>query len=94
MKSLLKIFICFLAASLCIYVYMNKLNEMTEVRLKIPVLKKELKEIKEENMRLQYEIERFESPLHLMELSRKSEFSHLKYPFVDEVMLIEYDENQ
>lgn len=93
MKSLLKIFICFLAASLCIYVYMNKLNKMTEIRLKIPPLKRELKEIKEENMRLQYEIERFESPLHLMELSRKNEFSHLKYPYANEVILIEDDEN-
>jgi hypothetical protein len=41
--------------------------------------------IKEENIRLQYEIEQFENPQHLMELSRHTAFTHLKHPLVKDV---------
>lgn len=71
------------------FLYIEKMNELTELRLEIPTLKKELKVIEEENTRLQYDIDRFESPLHLMELSRKPEFGHLKYPYTKDVIVIE-----
>lgn len=68
--------------------YIEKQNELTELRLAIPSLAKEVKSLQEENIRLTYEIEHFESPIHLMELMRKPEFSHLKYPFLpDEIFL-------
>lgn len=60
-----------------------------EERLKIPIVKKELRELREKNTLLQYEIDRFENPSHLMSLSRKSEFSHLKYPTSNEVVIFE-----
>ena len=40
-------------------------------------------------MRLSFAIEKFENPLHLMELARKPEFSHLKHPLVTEVVTVE-----
>jgi hypothetical protein len=71
-----------------LYTYIDKHNELVELRLLIPQVSKDLKAIQEENMRLKYEIDRFESPIHLMELARKPEFSHLKYPQVSEVILL------
>lgn len=83
-----RLFICILAAGLTLFGYIEKQNELTELRLAIPSLAKEVKSLQEENIRLTYEIEHFESPIHLMELMRKPEFSHLKYPFLpDEVFL-------
>ena len=60
-----------------------------EERFKIPLIKKELREIKEKNTLLEFEIDRFENPSHLMSLSQKSEFSHLKYPISTDILIIE-----
>lgn len=85
---LIRILICILMAGITLYAHIEKNNELVELRLAIPLLKRDVKVAQEENIRLQYEIERFESPVHLMELSRKPEFSHLRYPRLNEVSLI------
>lgn len=83
-----RVFICIFAAGVAVFAYIDKQNDLTELRLAIPALAKEVKSIQEENTRLRYEIERFESPIHLMELMRKPEFGHLKYPYLkDEIFL-------
>lgn len=83
----IKIFICILAAFFTIYSYIENQNELTKLRLAIPALAKELRQINEENTRFKYEIDQFESPIHLMELSRKPEFGHLKYPYMKDIIL-------
>jgi len=85
---LFRILICILVAGLTLYAHIEKNNELVELRLAIPLLNRDVKAAQEENMRLQYEIERFESPVHLMELARKPEFSHLKYPRTTDVILL------
>ncbi|MGK5594410.1 MAG: hypothetical protein ACSNEK_03520 [Parachlamydiaceae bacterium] len=89
MKVLSHVFICLFALTLSLYLYIDYLNQVMEERLKIPILKKELHEIKEKNVLLQYEIDRFENPSNLMELAKKSEYSHLKYPQNNEIMVVE-----
>jgi hypothetical protein len=89
-----KICLCIFAAGLTLYQHINKNNELTALQLAIPQLEKEVKNLQKENERLQYEIDRFESPLHLMELLRKPEFSHLKFPHAGEVILIPEDEGE
>ncbi len=79
---------CIAAIGGCLFIYIDALNRVTELRLAIPDLAKEVKDIQEENQRLHYEIDNFESPLHLMELARKPEFSHLKHPSTNEIILI------
>lgn len=83
---LIRAFICILGAGLFLYASINKQNALTELRLQIPQLAKEVKTIQEDNERLRYEIDQFESPIHLMELSRKPEFGHLKNPFLPEII--------
>lgn len=83
-----RIFICLLVAGWTLYCYIDKNNDLVELRMTIPVVEGELKAMQEENMRLQYEIDRFESPLHLMELARQPEFSHLKYPSTDDIIIL------
>lgn len=78
MRALISLFFCVAAASVAIYVYIDAQNALTEVKLMIPQVQKELHELKEENKRLRFEAAQFESPEHLMQLSRKPEFSHLK----------------
>jgi hypothetical protein len=84
----LRLFICILAAGFTLFAYIEKQNELTELRLAIPLLAKEVKDLQEGNIRLTYEIEHFESPIHLMELMRKPEFSHLKYPLLSDIVFL------
>lgn len=84
----IKIFVCIAAAAATLYAYIEKQNELTELRLEIPAVAKELRQINDENTRLKYELDQFESPIHLMELARKPEFSHLKYPLLKDVIII------
>ena len=62
---------------------------LTERRMRVPILSKEFQAIDEENVRLRFAIEKFENPLHLMELARKPEFSHLKHPLVTEIVIVD-----
>lgn len=88
MGLLVRLLICISFAGLVLYKYIDKLNDLTELRLSIPILAREVREIQEGNLELQYAIDSFESPLHLMELARKPEFGHLKYPSIQEVILL------
>ena len=83
-----RVFFCIVAASITLYAYIDKQNDLTELRLAIPALAKEVKAINEENIRLRYEIDRFESPIHLMELMRKPEYSHLKFPYLSQQIFL------
>ena len=91
-KVFFQIFLCIVILGYSLYFYIDHRNDVTELRLEIPALAKEVRDIQEENQRLQYEIDRFESPLHLIELLRKPEFSYLKYPHSNEILVIPHDE--
>lgn len=86
--NLIRAFVCIIAAGFTLFAYIEKQNELTELRLAIPQLTKEVATLREDNVRLKYEIERFESPLHMMELMRSPEFSHLKFPYIDQEIFI------
>jgi len=88
----IKILFCFVAAGFAVFGHIDRSNELTEIRREIPLLEKEVKQIQLENIRLQYEVDRFESPIHLMELSRKPEFGHLKYPLAKDVIVVSEEE--
>lgn len=86
--TIIRLFGCIGIAGIALFSYIDKLNELTELRLAIPQLAKEVNLLQEENARMLYEIERFESPVRLMELKRMPEYSHLKYPYLDEEILL------
>lgn len=85
---ILRLFLCMFAAGLTLFAVIEKQNELVELRLTIPVLEKEVNRIGEENTRLKYDIELFESPIHLMELARKPQFSHLKFPYNRDILVL------
>lgn len=86
-----RFFLCIFIAGITLFAYIDKQNELTELRLALPALAKNVKSLQEENRRLKYEIESFESPIHLMELMRKPEFGHLKYPYVKDEIFLEVE---
>lgn len=85
---ILRLFICMFSAGWTLLSVIEKQNELVELRLAIPILEKEVNRISEENTRLKYDIELFESPIHLMELARKPQFSHLKFPYNRDILVL------
>lgn len=83
---ILRVSICMAALLSSLYGYLCLQNEITKRRLEIPILAKEINTLKEQNVCLHYEIDRFESPEHLMELASHKEFSHLKQPWLKDVI--------
>ena len=88
---LIRLLICVFVLGGFFFVYLEKMVEMTQLRLQIPAAARELHALKEDNTRLQYEVDRFENPVHLMELASKPEFGHLKFPKVNEIVRITED---
>lgn len=79
---------CIVGIGCCLCSYVSTQNAVTRLRLEIPILSSEIKQLREQNNRLKYEIDLFESPEHLMQLTRLSEFSHLKYPALQEILTL------
>ncbi len=87
--ALLRLFFCILIFGAYLYIHVEKQNQLTELRLEIPALMKEVRIIKEENTRLHYEVEQFESPANLMKLLEKPEYAYLKHPYHKDIIILE-----
>lgn len=89
MAFVVRIFVCIALSGIMLYAYVDKHNALTALRLKLPLCVRQERLVEEENVRLQFAIEKFENPLHLMELARKPEFSHLKHPWTEDIICVE-----
>ncbi len=83
---LLRLFLCLLTAGVAFYAYIAQNNVLTELRMEIPKLAKEVRTLQENNGRLDLEIRRYRSPEHLLKLSKDPAYSHLHYPTDKEVV--------
>lgn len=86
---LIRLLICIFILGGFLYTYIDKQNDLTELKMEIPKLVKSLKQLEEENAHRSLEIEQLESPDRLIKLLRQQEYSHLRYPYIDEVVVIE-----
>jgi len=79
---------CLTVFGFCLYSYLEEQNELTKLKMAVPKRGKEIDLIREENRRLSYQVDQFESPSHLMELARQPEYSHLKHPVLKEILTV------
>ena len=79
---------CLGVLGLSLYSYFDKQNELTQMKIQIPEVEKEIRLIREENRRLRYQIDQFENPSHLIEMAHRPEFSHLKHPLLREILTV------
>ena len=87
-RAALQLLFCLSVLSFFLYSYQRKQNELTELKIRLPKLEKEIGAICEETQRLQFEIERSESPSRLIGLAHQPEFRHLKHPLLKEVLTV------
>lgn len=85
---MLRMLCCLAVVALYLYQMIQKQNVINYLSLQIPKLAKDLKSIEEENVRLRFEIDCFESPDHLMQLVKMKEYTHLRHPSLKEVFTI------
>ncbi len=88
MTLFIRLLFCLAIAGILLYKMIDNINELTELRLAIPMLSKELLEIREHNLELQYAIAHFESADNLMKIANRPEFGHLRFPSVDEIIVL------
>jgi len=88
MLFFVRLLLCVFIFGSALYAYINCHNRLTELRIRTPILAKKAKSLREENLRLRFEIEKFENPINLMELSRKPQYSHLKHPYLTDIITI------
>ncbi len=89
MNCLPRILVCLLTLGSFLYLYVDKLNAHTELKLRIPQLAREIDQIKQSAAQLSYTIECFKDPAHLMQLAKNPEYSHLKFPYQEDVLHVE-----
>ena len=85
MRNIFQIAICIAVFGICLFRYLDRNNEITERKLRLPELDEQILLVEERAQALQYEVDRLESPLRLMELLRLPEYAHLRHPTEDEV---------
>lgn len=80
--------ICIAFAGFALYSYLTEQNRCTEIKMRLPKLAKEIEALQQENVHLQYQIVSFESPENLLHLARAPAYSHLKFPFFQDVLTL------
>ncbi|MBB64924.1 MAG: hypothetical protein CMO81_07645 [Waddliaceae bacterium] len=88
MASFFRVCICIAFAGISLALYIAQQNIVIELRRKIPERNKELRELEQVLTELQYEVDSFERPIHLMQLRRKPEYGHLSYPQMKEITVL------
>ena len=85
MALLIRVFFCIFIFGFFLYRYIDHQNAHTLLSIEVPLIEKQLERLEEDNMALFYQIEQFESPQHLLEMARRPEYKHLRYPYNEEV---------
>ncbi len=80
--------ICIAFLGLALSAYVDKQNELTRLKMRIPEAALQIKAVREEIARLRYEIDRFESPENLLALAEEKRFSHLKHPYSSDILTL------
>lgn len=90
-KWLLKLTVCIAACAYAGYGQIEEQNQVTAMRMQIPRLQQEITAIEEEIERLRFDLDTFENPSNLMMMAKHSEFSHLRFPYHEDVLVLQAD---
>lgn len=84
----MRFFLCLFTLMGLLYLSIDGQNEITSLQMEIPRLRSEVRQVIEENTRLQYQIDQFENPKNLMRLAQAEPYRHLRHPLVESVFAI------
>ena len=93
-KWILKLAVCILGCTAVSYEHIHELNKLTAMRIQIPQIQQEIAYVNEEIDRLNFEFRSVENPVHLLSLAKNAEFSELRYPLQEEVVVLAADKQE
>jgi hypothetical protein len=85
---LIRLGFCVVVFGWGLFSYLNKQQELAQIKVQLPELEKRLHVIQEENRRMLCEIEELENPSRLIDLVHRPEFGHLKHPLLREILTV------
>lgn len=88
MATLVRILFCLSVVGVLLYRYIDLQNQLTAIRIEIPLVAKDLRASLERNQTLKFELDRFASPGNLMDLWKDPRFSHLHFPTQTETLVL------
>lgn len=83
-----RLILCFIVSCSLLYCYVNKQNDLMKLRLKIPSLWAEYRQLEQENVALGFLIDKLESPEHLMQIAELPDYAYLHYPTDKEICMV------
>lgn len=84
----IRLIVCFIVSCSLLYCYVNKQNDLMKLRLKIPSLWSEYRQLEQETIALGFLIDKLESPEHLMQIAELSDYTYLHYPTDKDVCIV------
>jgi len=88
MMLVVRLGLCVAVFGWCLFSYLDKQNELTQLKVQLPDLERHLALIQEENRRMVCELETLENPARLIDLVHRPEFGHLKHPLLREILTV------
>lgn len=89
MNLLYQIWIGIFIVGFCFYLYVDRQNDLIKLQIELPLVRKELRLLEEENRQLLFAIEEVENPSRIMQLRKDPKFSHLKEVHEDAIIILE-----
>lgn len=88
MRDIFRFLFVIVGLSFFLFLYIREQNEILVLRRGIPLLEKQIREIEEQNLELEYAIETAKNPKNLMKKVREPEYGHLRFPSQNEVITV------
>lgn len=81
---MIRFIICMILSGALLFFFIEQANRLNELRLKVPLVEKEVKRIQRENERIAFDLAKFADPVNLFAIAARPEYAHLKFPTVEE----------
>lgn len=86
-----RLLVCLSLLCCTLYRYIDKQNDLTKLRLEIPCLWAQLRQIEQENVALSFLLEKLESPEHLLQIAFLPEYQYLEYLSEEKISVLAYE---
>ncbi|MBQ8498328.1 hypothetical protein [Chlamydia sp.] len=86
-----RLFLCLSLLCYALYRYIDKQNDLTKLRLEIPCLWAQLRQVEQENVTLSFLLEKLESPEHLLQIASLPEYQYLEYLSEEKISVLAHE---
>ena len=86
------LFLCIFFSAFLLCIYIDRQNELIQLKIELPLLAEQVKALEEENQILELKLNELHNPKNLLQYLRLPQLSHLKHPLPEDIVVIEEKE--